>query len=276
MRERARQRLGFEASFRVMKASCSQKAIELERRYGWPAGDRPGLPLATAEGVRLYAVERAGRLRIVMEVDEDATHRTLRSALPLALRWRDALLEHQGPWDGGGRNLLLIQLSDRQQFGGGPAAAARWLNEKIGNLLKEALAFEREAEAACPRLRTFDDWLEWRPKANPYALVHARDLLCDLGWSKARAEAVVEDGLQRLRCGQRPFVGPYDPVSRARVERIVRTFRAGPKWRAYIRTMPEVLRGLYEKGGGRDGAGRRKAEAHPARTRTRRGVQRPT
>jgi hypothetical protein len=224
----------------------SQKAMEFERRHGWHARSGPRLPTVTAGGVRLRTVEVDGRLRIMIEVGEDATHRTLREALPLALRWRDALLEDQGPWGGGGRNLLLIQLSDRQQLGGGPAAAARWLNGKIADLLREAFAFEREEEAARPRLRTFDDWLEWRPKANPYSFMHARDLLCELGWSKAEAEAVVREGLQRLRRGQQPFVGPYDPVSRARVERVVRTFRASRNGRAYARAMPEWLRALYE------------------------------
>jgi len=42
----------------------------------------------------------------MIQVDEDTTSDDLRKAIPMALMWRDRLLEWQGPWMDGGDNSL--------------------------------------------------------------------------------------------------------------------------------------------------------------------------
>jgi hypothetical protein len=69
----------------------SEKASRFE-------GANFGLPLASENGVLFRIIEIDNWLRVMIEVDEDTTSKDVRRAIPLALEWRDRLLQWQGPW----------------------------------------------------------------------------------------------------------------------------------------------------------------------------------
>ena len=68
----------------------SDKVEEFDKKY-------PDLNVMSDSGVIIHVIETiAGPLRIMIDVGEETTSDDLRKAIPLALEWRDSLLEFQG------------------------------------------------------------------------------------------------------------------------------------------------------------------------------------
>lgn len=77
----------------------------------------PLLPLHVS-GVLIHIIEMDGRLRVMIDVDDDATHENLRSATTIALLWRERLLEWQGPRRISDQILYLERFHNRHGSGG--------------------------------------------------------------------------------------------------------------------------------------------------------------
>jgi hypothetical protein len=164
----------------------------------------------------------------MIEVGEDTTHDDLREAIPLALSWRDRLLEWQGPWMKGGDNPFLEELSLRQADGEKYASLAERINHEVEELLREFLQYLDELAEAKANFKTMFDFYMWRSKANQFALEHARDLLRAVRLKDDEIEELLQSGLDNLRAKKPAFEREY-PVSRERLIRTLRTWREGLK-----------------------------------------------
>lgn len=87
----------------------------------------------------------------MIEVGEDATHTTLRGLIPLALQWRDRLLEYQGPDPRRFETALKRQLLDAKRSGTKMTELAQRLNRHAAELLR-AYAPARDAKVEATRL----------------------------------------------------------------------------------------------------------------------------
>jgi hypothetical protein len=197
-----------------------------------------GLPSAVEDGALIYLIEIDGFTRVMIEVREDATTSTVRNTIPLALRWRHALLEAQGPWTGGGTTYLMEDMVRRHDAGTSYASLAEMCNRTIEGHVREWLQYLDEFEAARPTFKTMGDFYLWKSEANQFALDHARYLLrhfppdpadCDGPEKEAgrdqRINRLLTAALEEIRAGESPF-GRDFPVSRERMIRALRTWGA--------------------------------------------------
>jgi hypothetical protein len=183
-------------------------------------------------GVLIRFVEIDGWVRVMMEVGEDTGSDALREAIPLALCWRDRLLEWQGPWMRGGDNPFLEELCLRQESGERYGSIAGRINRQVEALLQEFLHRLEEFEAAKPNFKTMFDFYMWQPKANQFSLEHARVLLRAVRIKDDEIEDLLQSGLDNLRAGKPVFDRGY-PLSRERLIRTLRTWREGSKQELY-------------------------------------------
>jgi hypothetical protein len=145
------------------------------------------MPIAS-EGVLVHVVDFAGRLVVMMQVDEDTTSENLRDAIPLALSWRDKLLDYQGS-----KTNPLAEWSSMHERGVTYPELARLINHTIAEDLKEYL------------------------EGVPYRYEDARNLLTLMGDRRIRkqANAVLRRGLKLIQVqgGQPPFdISPITPL----------------------------------------------------------------
>lgn len=89
------------------------------------------LPVAIGPDVYFGVIEIDGHLSVVIVVGESATGETLRKAIPYAVMWRDRLFKWQGPWLGGGKTELMVELHLRRSCCGNLEDMARYMKESV-------------------------------------------------------------------------------------------------------------------------------------------------
>ncbi len=199
----------------------SQKAGEFHGKYF-------DIPRASDSGVLIWFVEVDDWLRVMIEIGEDITSDDLRSAIPLALLWRDKLLEWQGPWMRGGDNPFLEELSNRQKSGQSYNELANRINRRVASYLQEFADYLKEFEAAKPGFKTMLDFYMWRSTNNQFSYEHARGLLEALRLKNNEIEEMLKIGLENVQAGKPAFELGY-PVSREKLISTLRNWRRGVK-----------------------------------------------
>lgn len=180
-------------------------------------------------GIRIDVLEQDGRLRVVIDVDDDATNDGLRAAIPLALAWRDRLMEWQGPWAGGGKPFAMEQLlwkKQRRTY----AELAGEINAQVAAHLCQHIDDLCALEAERASIKTWGDFDAWQLRTGRH-WGHddaARYILQLVGLKEAAIEAAVRSGLERIRNGQEPFE-PGEPITPARIEAALKAWRIGKK-----------------------------------------------
>ena len=170
-------------------------------------GRNSDLHIISESRVWIRVVEIDKRLHVLLDVGEDITHEDLRNAIPLALQWRDRLLEWQGPWMGGGANYFYYQLDHRQRTGATYSELAERINKRIADCLHEHIRylqeyedFIKEAEAAQPKFKLYQDYFLWALQKqnefsnNQFALDHARDYLLLMKFDNEYCEEILQEG----------------------------------------------------------------------------------
>lgn len=197
--------------------------------------DPPTQEEATAPVYLARLWENPGRVSVVIEAGEDATHDSLRRAIPWALRWRDRLLEYQKPWRAGGDTALMAELSTLQEHGKTYRVLADRINRTLAVHLDGHIRFQADVKAARPAFKTQGDMWAWfgeycgqQENPNPYALDHARGLLTALGFSAAEAESTLQAALSEMAAGNQPFERGQ-PVRPTKMRSGIRAWRAGRK-----------------------------------------------
>jgi len=90
----------------------SEKAIEFWRQ-------NKELSIAPSKNAIIWIAESVDRLRIVLEIHEDATSEEIREAIPLLKEWQARLLDYQGPfWSDDDNGAILEKMSIIQEAGG--------------------------------------------------------------------------------------------------------------------------------------------------------------
>lgn len=208
----------------ILKASENiQKTIELKLNK---VKNLP--PIISDSSVFIRLVEIDDWVRVLIEVDEDTTSDDLRKAVPLALLWRDKLLELQGIWMKGGNNPFLEVLSLEQNAGESYTNIANRINKRIESLLIEHENYLNDLEANKIKFKTMFDLYLWKSHFNQFSLSHARDLLKALKLKNSEIDEILKFGLENIRMGKPAFEKEY-PVSRDKIISTMKTWRKGKK-----------------------------------------------
>lgn len=191
-------------------------------------GKNDDLPIAM-EGVIFRVVKLENRLRIMVEVQENTTHEQLRNAIPLAIEWRNRLLDFQGPSLAGVNGFLEILLL-RHENGKSYSMLAEQVNQKVEELLEEYSKVLSAYELAKYNFRTMGDFFDWQSKLenNPSSLSHVILLLKAFKMNQDEIDEILANGLRRIQEGEKPFEKGY-PVSRARIIETLRSWKRGKK-----------------------------------------------
>lgn len=211
----------------------SDRAGEFQAKHG--AGR-----VAPAPGVFLWTIEDGGRLKIMIEVGEDATNDALRQAIPYALERRDKLLEFQGPWTHGGPNAQLELFHHMHTRGTSYKQLAIHANQIVTRLLHEYVEELARLDAFIKQYWypgvTWGDLLriahEQTPSITPLfpfgpvSRDHAKWLLTYLRVSDEDAEKVVNEGLNRIEQGLPPFHDAEYPITREKIISALKYWRS--------------------------------------------------
>lgn len=196
----------------------------------------PDLSLGTEDGVILHVLEDdGGRLRLMIEVDEQATTLKLRKAIELALRWRRRLTDYQGiaTW---GENGFLNSLKERHsRYGETWSQIAQELNKRVAMYLQQYANYYFALKPAWRKLKTFKDYLYWEMEVihrfnhvlkdkegdifrspemrNEFGLEHAREILEMIGLKKTQIDEALKIHLDDLEHGNPLTVIADYPIS---------------------------------------------------------------
>lgn len=188
-------------------------------------GANHSLTLQDSPGVMIRAVELDGWLRIMIELRDDTTHDQIRDAIPLALRWRDRLVEWQGHWTSGGDQGLLEMMHQKQRLGMlSHAQIAEKLNQQIADHLIEHKGWQEEYFALKDDFKTMGDFYLHKWTYNQFAAEHAKGILETMRFPDSEIEAILSEGFGRIMNGEPPFEQEY-PISRDKVINILRVWR---------------------------------------------------
>lgn len=199
----------------------STKALQFEGSFGEQS-------FATESGVLIRFVEIDDWIHVMIDVGEDTTSNDLKEAIPLAINWRNRLLEWQGPWLRGGRNRYLEILSQRHENGQSYRILAKEINQKIVECLEEFNEYVKELEAAHSEFNKISDFYLWQPKANQFSLDHARYMLQALRLKEEEIEELLQIGFERIKVGEIAFEEGY-PIDGEKLRNTLRSWREGRK-----------------------------------------------
>jgi len=189
------------------------------------------LSIRTESGVVIHVIEKDNnKLQIMIGVGEETTSEALHDAIPLAIDWRNRLLEWQGRQPTS-TDVFLFELHRLNQEGTSPAELAKQINQKVAGYLREYHQYWQERAAMLPQIRGGLGLLRWALNAgfDPFALHHARDLLRAIGFRDDEIGLHFTHGLKRIDDRETPFlVG--EPVSGDKVREKLRYWRKNKKY----------------------------------------------
>ena len=182
----------------------------------------------SSNGVLIHVIEIEGHLRVMIDVSENTTHNDLRDAIPLALEWRNRLLEYQGPWLWSGENSFLEELHTRHRNGQSYAELAERINQKVTDCLQKyyqyVVAYYKAVQS---QFKTLDfPLLKLTP--NAFALDYARMLLQFVSLRDEEISEYLQIALERIAAGEQPSDRDY-PVSGEKLRETLRSWRQGKK-----------------------------------------------
>lgn len=179
----------------------------------------------STDGVLVHIVEMDNWLRVMIEVKDTTTHDQLRDVIPLALEWRDRLIEWQGHWTVGGNQGLLETMHQQHSFGERSySQIAENLNQQIAELLFENKAWQEEYFAVRESFKTMGDFNLHRWSHNRFAIGRARFILETMRFPDSEIDEILSEGFKRIMNGEPPFEKEF-PISRDKVIHILRVWR---------------------------------------------------
>jgi len=204
------------------------KVQDLSKRAMRFKGGNLDIPDVSDSGVFLQFVEIDNWIRVMIQVDEDTTSDDLRKAIPMALMWRDRLLEWQGPWMDGGDNPFLEKLSERQKSGESYKDLANRINQQATMWVHGHVVYNKELEAVKHSFKTMFDFYMWKSESNPFSLDHARHLLRAVRLKDDEIDELLRTAVDNVQSGKPAFEAEY-PVSRDKLISALRLWRGGRK-----------------------------------------------
>jgi hypothetical protein len=194
------------------------------------------------DGVLIRFVEIDDWYRVMIEVDEDATHEALKKAIPFALQWRDRLIQYQGPWLRGGSNYFLYKLDiahrrRKKSYGD----LAKSINSTLSEYVREYLEYRNEVIQLAPELEEkFEDDIylsvvivDLVDKHHSFGTEHSKYLLEEFGYSEREIEQILRAAITDVIDGFEPFQDDY-PVYREKVINALRKWRRSKQYKAIV------------------------------------------
>ena len=254
-------------------SGLSDKAAQFEAaHFDWMMSqDTPG--------VKINIIEKdGGTLAVMIEILEDTTTKQIKDVIPLVLAWRNRLMEWQGIWQHGGKNLFLIELDDLHKGGMSYAELANGLNKRIEKYLYKYADFYKEYQAIFPKFKTSGDYWTWLHAENHLignnppgdndsrlcksgGLEYARQLLEAIRYQETDRDkgkikkskrpkkkmqkdidAILKTGLERIAKGQKPFEKDYPPIDGDRVKATLKSWRISTKYKIFKRERTQAER----------------------------------
>jgi hypothetical protein len=178
-------------------------------------------------------------LSVVIEVDEHTTSAEIREAIPIALRWRDHLLEQQGPWIWGGDGGFLYELDRLHKCGTKPKELAEHINKRLAEQVKQSWSFSQESARIQTTLQTEAEYADWLySEAHPDRLLASKSLYRAKGLLEAvRIEDNIDElltgALARVEAGYPPFE-KGSPVSAYRITATLKAWRLSRSGRIQV------------------------------------------
>lgn len=192
-------------------------------------------------GIYFRLVEINGKVKLMLEINENATNQGIRDIAPLALEYRDRVEDSQledialglrkrilNPQN---KNELLTQLALLQQLGDSYAKLAMEINAEFSDCLYFLTKYQQNG------IKTLGDLVEQRQRRNLF------ELLVDSFYSED-LESVLEEGVENIKQGKPPFADRY-PVSRRKMIEVLRAWRKSK----YFLTVQEILNNAKKEKG---------------------------
>lgn len=197
-----------------------------EKKYNFRFNDNNSFPLTVSDsGVFIRLIEIDNWVRVFIEVDENTTSDDIRTAIPIALLWRDKLLELQGIWAQGG---FLEELSFKHKFGKSYSYLVNQINKHIESLLQEYENYLKDFEVNKHKFETMFDFYMWQSKFNQFSFMHAKGMLKTLKLKDSEIDELLKIGLENTESGKPAFEKDY-PVCREKLISTLKTWRNGKK-----------------------------------------------
>lgn len=190
--------------------------------------------LVSESGVIIHTVETlSGPLRIMIDVAENATTEKLRNAIPLALKWRDNLIEFQGRYGLYEDDSLFFQIGADlkhrraiQLYPENPEVTYTEVARAINSLLIDWFleSFNKPPKSNPPMYRKqLDMYIKGENQIIPNPIERCRKLLTVLRFSENQVKEIEDECIIAIRNGE---VIPDDyPVNRRKLRESLQWFR---------------------------------------------------
>ena len=185
------------------------------------------------DDVLIRVIDLDNRLIIMIEVDENVTHEKIRNSIPLAIEWRNRLLEYQGPWINGGINYFLEYINSLHKQKVSYREIAKILNLKIEGYLKEYLKCKEKTIEFEKDLYYSIYSPELDDQYNQSAINHAVDLFTPFRWNDNDIDIWLQSGLDNIQNEKKPFLNET-PISRQQIIDTLKQWRNSKKRKMYV------------------------------------------
>lgn len=181
----------------------------------------PDLDLWTDADIPIYLVEENNRLRVMIDVGENDKSSDLRAAIPLALKWRDRLVEWQGTTRTGS-SYFLEELCDLHKKKISYQEIANHVTGLIREDVRKCSAYITEYDPSlCAEDLMFLNW----PIDIKGAYTRIRYRLSVLNFSDQEIKKYVDGGLKAIEQNTQSFAS--EPLlDRIRIRDIMKSYQA--------------------------------------------------
>jgi hypothetical protein len=227
----------------LLTEECTKSAMHIKNEIRVENGMGEISDIEQLMDITIRFVEIDGLVRVMLEIGDKTTHKDIRAAIPLILKWRDQVRDKQAlkvsynlfhniqrPTN---KEELLELLSYLQEHGVSYTKLAERFNAMIIKSLDAIQNIQQKNEITTEEL----------VYENRY-IVYVENLLSALGIKNIN----LKDSLEQITAGERPFEKGY-PVSRFKIIEVLRTWR---KNKLHIMTQKalEKVREFEKKQGG--------------------------
>ena len=176
-------------------------------------------------GVVIHVFDNRDYLRLMIEVRDETTHQDLRDAIPLAIKWRDRLIDWQGKTEDIYKDQVLSRLHQKNKLGQSYKEIADETNQKVFEYLLECKKFSKELkEVELPKYKTEMKFQLWKGSLYGYSFERAWNLLEVFGFNNEKIVEIINDGFDHINRGKSSFIINY-PITKDGMRNTLRNWR---------------------------------------------------
>ena len=190
----------------------SQKVQEFMDKYS-------DIPDMSEKGILIHILDIDGNLRIAMDIGEEARSEALRETIPLALEWRNRLIDYQGKTGFYSNELLIKAIEDdyqnsKQSFGLLRKLTYQNITDALNQVVEDWLyeylnVTDRSKSEISPYKVKLNFYLNWSSESYPNQLDRVKVLLKTFRINENGIDFFIDTGIDRITNGETPFL--YGP-----------------------------------------------------------------